>query len=741
MKFFRGCVLLFFILFACRPVLANHLIGGELQYKHLSGNTYQVNLTLYGDCFSSALGLLRAASPDINLYNGSTFVSFIRLALDTTTITEVSPVCPSEINHTACKGGSLPGILRYTFSNIINMPFKSAKWRFLFEGNMTPSQAGRTNSITNIDVLGGSSVMYLEATLNNMNGDNNSPAYTSIPTPFFCNNKAQQYNQGASDSDGDSLSFSLVQALQGSVNASGTGTPVNYITPYTPTEPLATTAGTFSFNTSNGQMNFTPNLAQVSLVVNKVEEYKDGILVGSSMREMTFVVINDCQNTPPSASIDSTIEGGAKGDATTINVCRGVQKLKFSLTANDGDNNNLVVTVSNIPPGAVVNVTGNNSSSPKVDFDWGTAGVPIGIYYFYLNIQDDGCPLTSSQTIAFAVNVIKPIEVSHKILFPTQCAHKAYVQLNIWEGVLPRVVTVIRNSAIVAQYTDTTGVIEDSLLKGDYDVIASSPKMQCSTTYQMHIPDSGKYLYPPFIRDRHVCVNDAIENIKFGIDTAAYNINWYDTALNPLPKVPIYKTDTPGVQTWFISQTRLVCESDKVPYSVYVHTPPITEIINKPSTVCIGDKVELIASGAVMYKWYPTDKVYTENNHYYTNIMTPTTYTVVAKSIYQCADTASVTYDKIERCCMFSYPNAFTPNGDGINDRFKVILYGNATEYLFSIYNRWGQQVFSTQNPKEGWDGYFKGQSCELGVYYYRVKGTCITGHLEEQAGEFTLFR
>jgi len=68
-------------------------------------------------------------------------------------------------------------------------------------------------------------------------------------------------------------------------------------------------------------------------------------------------------------------------------------------------------------------------------------------------------------------------------------------------------------------------------------------------------------------------------------------------------------------------------------------------------------------------------------------------------------------------------PNAFTPNGDGKNDYFRI--FGtppeNITKYNFQIYDRWGQRIFSTTNIEEGWDGTSKGQYCPAGVYVWEI--------------------
>ena len=64
-------------------------------------------------------------------------------------------------------------------------------------------------------------------------------------------------------------------------------------------------------------------------------------------------------------------------------------------------------------------------------------------------------------------------------------------------------------------------------------------------------------------------------------------------------------------------------------------------------------------------------------------------------------------------------PDAFTPNGDGVNDIFNPVLVG-ANIIEFRVYNRWGNMVHN--NPKEGWDGTFNGKKQETDVYNYFIK-------------------
>jgi len=63
-------------------------------------------------------------------------------------------------------------------------------------------------------------------------------------------------------------------------------------------------------------------------------------------------------------------------------------------------------------------------------------------------------------------------------------------------------------------------------------------------------------------------------------------------------------------------------------------------------------------------------------------------------------------------------PNAFTPNNNGLNDSFKVSALGTKS-FSLVIYNRWGEKVFETTDPKKGWDGRFKGNNPIEGAYLY----------------------
>jgi len=65
------------------------------------------------------------------------------------------------------------------------------------------------------------------------------------------------------------------------------------------------------------------------------------------------------------------------------------------------------------------------------------------------------------------------------------------------------------------------------------------------------------------------------------------------------------------------------------------------------------------------------------------------------------------------------FPNAFTPNDDGLNDIFKPFTAAPLEKYSLQIYNRWGQMVFTSNDPLKGWNGKYHGVDITPGVYVY----------------------
>ncbi|MFN3848498.1 MAG: gliding motility-associated C-terminal domain-containing protein [Spirosomataceae bacterium] len=87
-------------------------------------------------------------------------------------------------------------------------------------------------------------------------------------------------------------------------------------------------------------------------------------------------------------------------------------------------------------------------------------------------------------------------------------------------------------------------------------------------------------------------------------------------------------------------------------------------------------------------------------------------------------------------------PEAFTPNGDGINDEFKVVgTLRRVTDFEMSIYNRWGTEVFRTMDKDTPWDGKLGGADIPTGLYIYKIKSKFSTGIEVDKKGSILLMR
>ena len=115
-------------------------------------------------------------------------------------------------------------------------------------------------------------------------------------------------------------------------------------------------------------------------------------------------------------------------------------------------------------------------------------------------------------------------------------------------------------------------------------------------------------------------------------------------------------------------------------------------------------------------------------------------YTVVVTDANGCRDTSSVNV-VVSQVPLLFMPTAFSPNGDGLNDFFTFDILG-AKSVDVQIWNRWGEEVYSIANVKNGtptWDGTYKGQPAQIDTYTYQLVVTYSNGVIKTIAGTITL--
>ena len=293
-----------FALLFSSNMYASHLVGADLYYTHVSGNTYKITLAIYGNCgaaSAAAFSTLPYAAPQICIYSGDSLITNLNLAIQAPDSgIEITPLCPGDTSQCTNPSSTIPGVKKFVYSMSYTTPYLSHAWRFVYNGyNDTASVSGRAASITNLSSPG-ATIMQLIDTLDNTTYYNSSPDLTVTQQTFFCLGQVNNYNPTAVDPDGDILTINLVDPANGiGTTACTVGGPVSYIagnawpgTPLSDTTPLQCAAGTFSMNTSTGAMSFFPNVIQRGVVVYNIEERRAGTtLVGTSQREMTVLVL------------------------------------------------------------------------------------------------------------------------------------------------------------------------------------------------------------------------------------------------------------------------------------------------------------------------------------------------------------------------------------------------------------------------------------------------------------------
>jgi gliding motility-associated-like protein len=247
--------------------------------------------------------------------------------------------------------------------------------------------------------------------------------------------------------------------------------------------------------------------------------------------------------------------------------------------------------------------------------------------------------------------------------------------------------------------------------------------------------------------DTTICLGDTVNLLAINL-YPDYEIV-FDWAPNPYL---IYELDglavglPPFSMYYYLSATTdFGCSFyDSVWVEVKVLDPTIVYATATPDLVAAGATTVLEAFPiGYNYTWSPAEDVTDPNARVTeTQVYNEKTYSVeVFDGV--CAQTATVVVKTYEFVCGDVYifvPNAFSPNGDGEND--KLYVRGqNLEEITFKIFNRWGELVFESIDQEVGWDGTFKGKVVDPDVYVYHLQVVCFDGQENLIKGNITVLR
>ena len=271
----RFVCMLFLAFIYLQQTNASHLIGANITYEYTPSGTI-FRLKVYADCNGAGIQPIApicftspsGCSPDI--------------------IFDLAYVSNFEVPFNPCAG---PG------TTSCNGGFLHSFHEFTYEGLFTPPPCSDwivsinycCRNIINTNLVNGPGTITVETTMDNLNyPTNSSPAFNNMPLNYYCIGHLSVLDYSATDIDGDSLVYEFVPVLEGTCGAT---VNVPTLPAYSYDQPLATSSPAI-LDTLGGQILFTPSAIQNSAVGFRVNEYRNGMLIGSVRREDAIVAVN-----------------------------------------------------------------------------------------------------------------------------------------------------------------------------------------------------------------------------------------------------------------------------------------------------------------------------------------------------------------------------------------------------------------------------------------------------------------
>lgn len=169
--------------------------------------------------------------------------------------------------------------------------------------------------------------------------------------------------------------------------------------------------------------------------------------------------------------------------------------------------------------------------------------------------------------------------------------------------------------------------------------------------------------------------------------------------------------------------------------------PPVPAYAGNDTNAVYGIPHQLFSSGGVSYLWTPSnvlDNPIAQNPK--ATLTSDTRFTVLVTDVAGCVGTDDVLI-KVYKGPTYYIPNAFSPNGDGLNDIFRPVPVGIVKTDYFRVFNRYGQLLFETSKWLDGWNGTYQGKKQTQGTYAWMIRGTDRNGKVVEMKGTVILIQ
>jgi gliding motility-associated-like protein len=277
------------------------------------------------------------------------------------------------------------------------------------------------------------------------------------------------------------------------------------------------------------------------------------------------------------------------------------------------------------------------------------------------------------------------------------------------------------------QVNPSTNNVIDSMGAGTYTIVVQDA-VGCTVTSVFVMPQPDPLIFGNVTLSNANCINsnDGVINV----DAIGGNGSYLYSVVPGVrvSTVGVFGGVPPGVYTVNVID-RLGCEQDTI-VTIDINPNPIdVNVVVTTPIVCQsfgnGGALTAIANGGTApysYIWSNTTPVQTGAT---AANLTAGLYNVLVMDATGCTGSTIATL-RGDSCCEIYVPNVFTPNGDNLNEIFRIVSGADITLLNFSVVDRWGNRVFQTNVPTVGWNGRINNIDAEVGSYYWVVTYVCL---------------
>jgi len=362
---------------------ASHGVGAELRYEHLSGNDYRFHFTLYRDCSGIS------GSPSYTIHGTSLSGGNISFTVDSDSIVNVSQMCAGVLDKCFNAASPYMGVEAWYYHGDVTVPNDSSIWTF----GVSPI-CNRNAAITNLFPNASTYCLYVETKLNNDSGlHNSSPIFGALPL-FHLYNDVQYLHLYAQDPDGDSLVFEIYPPHSDDV------TDVQYIAGLSFSQPVtyAIHADSTRIDAATGDIRFEADQPQITVVAVRVNEFRNGIFVGSEERDIEVIFDNTTNHAPTASGINGNIFN------FTTHICAD-SLFTFHINTTDSDGDSIRMSWQNSIPGSTINLSGVNNQIANFNWQPLSSDISTAPHIFTLYVTDSVCPYVYFNSYQYRIYV------------------------------------------------------------------------------------------------------------------------------------------------------------------------------------------------------------------------------------------------------------------------------------------------------------------------------------------------